>query len=67
MEKNTLEYALKNLLSIQTSETFYIHDKRIYIEFSDGRCLKISDDEICYQAIEYLKNEISYITEQKKS
>jgi hypothetical protein len=66
MEKNTLEYALKNLSNIQTSETFYIHDNRIYIEFTDGRSLKISDDEIFYQAIEYLNNQISYIKEQQK-
>jgi ribosomal protein S4E len=66
MEKNTLVYALKNILDIQTSETFYIHDNKIYIEFSDGRSLKISDDEIYYQAVEYLNNQISYINEQKK-
>jgi hypothetical protein len=66
MEKNTLVFALKNILDIQTSETFYIHDNKIYIEFSDGRCLKISEDEIFYQATEYLNNQIEYIKQQQK-
>jgi hypothetical protein len=65
MESSILHYALKNLKSIQTSETFYIHDNRIYIEFTDGRCLKISEDEIIYQATEYLKNELNYILNYK--
>jgi ribosomal protein S4E len=66
METRTLEYALKNLSTIQTSETFYIHDKNIYLEFSDGRAIKLHEDEVFYQATEYLNNEIEYIKEQKK-
>jgi ribosomal protein S4E len=66
MEKRTLEYALKHLSTIQTSETFYIHDNNIYLEFSDGRSIKLHEDEVLYQATEYLNNEISYIKEQKK-
>lgn len=66
MEIRTLEYALKNLSTIQTSETFYIDDKNIYLEFSDGRTIKLHEDEVFYQATEYLKNELEYIKEQQK-
>jgi len=66
METRTLVYALKHLSTIQTSETFYIHDKNIYLEFSDGRAIKLHEDEVFYQATEYLNNEILYIQEQKK-
>jgi hypothetical protein len=66
MESSILHYALKNLKSIQTTEKFYAtNDGSIIIEFSDGRCLKISEDEIIYQATEYLKNELNYILNYK--
>jgi len=66
MDNSILYYALKNLKSIQTTEKFYaISDGAIIIEFSDGRCLKISEDEIIHQATEYLKNELNYILNYK--
>lgn len=66
METRTLEYALKNLSTIQTSETFYIDDRNIYLEFSDGRTIKLHEYEVFYQATEYLKDELEYIKEQQK-
>lgn len=61
MNKNILQYAMNNLETITTDEKFYISENNIYIEFKDGRCLKISENEVRYQATEYLQSEISYI------
>lgn len=61
MEKKTLNYALKNLLDIHTKENFYIHNKNIYLEFLDGRTIKLHEEEVLNQAIEYLEREIAFI------
>lgn len=61
MNDKILQYAMKNIVNISTDATFNIVDNRIYIEFKDGRNLQIAEDEIRYQAIQYLESEISYI------
>jgi ribosomal protein S4E len=61
MNEKILQYAMNNIATITTDEKFYIGDNCIYIEFKDGRNLKISEDEVRYQATEYLQSEISYI------
>lgn len=61
MNEKILQYAMNNIASITTDEKFYMSDNYIYIEFKDGRNLKISEDEVRYQATEYLQSEISYI------
>lgn len=61
MNEKILEYAMKNIVHIQTDEKFMIVDNSLYIEFKDGRNLQISDEEVRYQAVQYLENEILYV------
>jgi len=61
MNEKILEYAISNIAHISTDEHFYVSDNKLYIEFKDGRNLRIADDEVRYQAVEYLQREISYI------
>jgi ribosomal protein S4E len=61
MNERILFYAMNSLANITTDEKFYIQDNNIYIEFKDGRNLKISEDEVRFQASEYLSSEMSYI------
>lgn len=60
MQFSTLKYAQKNLDIISQENGFItsIIMGKLYIEFPSGRSLSLSEDEIKYQAIEYLKNEI---------
>ena len=63
MKKSTLFYA-KSYIDIIVKEygiKTFISDGRLYIELSSGKNLELSEDEIKYQAIEYLKDEISQI------
>jgi len=63
MENSTLLFAEKNLSWIGEEEGFktLILDTSLHIEFKSGKTLELSDTEIEYQAIEYLKRQISYI------
>lgn len=58
-----IEYAKKNLDVIAEENGFktFISENNLYIEFRNGRNVKISDDEVMYQATEYLKNEIELL------
>jgi len=61
MTKEAIKYAMKNLLIIADDNDVTFHEKidqlGIYVEFSSGKNVSISDDEIYYQAEEYLDNE----------
>ena len=61
MTKEAIKYAMKNLLIIENDNDVTFHEKidqlGIYVEFRSGRNVSISDDEIYYQAEEYLDNE----------
>lgn len=56
-------YALKQLELIGSENGFkpYVDGESMFIEFRSGKTLKISDDEIKYQAEEYLKSEIELL------
>ena len=66
MNAKTIEYAIKQLKVIEHDNdhvTFHAHrqsngDRQIYVEFRCGKNVTISDDEVYYQAKEYLLNEI---------
>ncbi len=60
MELSTLHYAQKNL-DITAQEDGFITSielGKLYIEFPSGRTLDLSDNEVIYQAVEYLKGQI---------
>lgn len=60
---STLRYAQKNL-DITAQENGFITAialGKLYIEFPSGRTLNLSEEEIKYQAVEYLNNQISDI------
>ncbi len=63
MENSILLFAEKNLLWIGEEDGFktIILDNRLHIELKSGKTLELSDNEIEYQAIEYLQRQISYI------
>jgi hypothetical protein len=63
MEESTLKFAQKNLdiIAQENGFTTINNDKTLYIELRSGRCFELSENEIRYQAIEYLKSEISNI------
>ena len=58
MDIKTLEYAKLNLDAVAVGYTTSISQGNLYIEFANGRNLKIADDEVLYQASEFLKSEI---------
>ncbi len=63
MELSTLHYAQKNL-DIFAQENGFTTDLlkgKLYIEMPSGRAFELSEDEIKYQAIEYLKGQIESI------
>lgn len=63
MYKKTIYYAMHQLELIGIENGFkpYIQNDSIYIELKNGKTLKIADDEIKYQASEYLKSELESI------
>jgi len=67
MERKMQEYALKQLKMIENDNddvTFHktlSNKSNIYAEFRCGRNIMLSEEEVKYQAIEYLKNEIELI------
>lgn len=63
MENSILLFAEKNLLWIGEEDGFktIVLDNRLHIKLKSGKTLELSDNEIEYQAIEYLQRQISYI------
>jgi len=63
MELSTLHYAQRNLDIIAYENGFItsIIRGKLYIEMLSGRAFELSEDEINYQAIEYLMNQIESI------
>ena len=69
MTKDIIEYALKQLRIIENDNdgvTFHKIEQpdgrlEIYAEFGCGKNITLSDDEVRYQAIEFLKLEIEWI------
>ena len=61
MTKEAIKYAMKNLLIIENDNDVTFHEKTdrlgIYVEFKSGKNVSISDDEIYYQAEEYLDHQ----------
>ena len=57
-------YNVKAHTEIFTDKTNpFIMEDKLYIEFAaNGRNLRIADDEIIFQATEYLQNEIQLLT-----
>jgi len=60
---NVTKYAMKQLEFIGQECGFKPHqdNSKIYIEFANGKNLTISDEEIRYQAEEYLKSQIEML------
>jgi hypothetical protein len=63
MNTKTLQYAKMNLDAFANENGFaiFISQGGLYLQLPNGRNLKISDDEVEYQAEEYLKSEIELI------
>ena len=63
MELSTVRYAQRNLdiTAQENGFTTSIALGKLYIEFPSGHTLNLSDAEIKYQALEYLRKEISEI------
>jgi hypothetical protein len=63
MELSTLRYAQKNLDLIAQENGFITSLSRgkLYIEMPSGQAFELSEDEINYQAIEYLMSQIENI------
>lgn len=63
MELSILHYAQRNLdiLAQENGFTTDLLKGKLYIEMPSGRAFELSEDEIKYQAIEYLKGQISSI------
>lgn len=64
--ENKIKYAKKYLSTRLLNEVggvtrLYIDRGNLYIEFENGMCVKLHDDEIGYQAINYLESEIEGI------
>lgn len=63
MRESTLLLAQKNLDTIAQENGFItvIIDGKLSLEFPSGKSFELSENEIKFQAIEYLRNEISNI------
>ena len=70
MTKDIIEYALKQLRIIENDNDGVTFHKikqpdgrlEIYAEFGCGKNITLSDDEVRYQAIEFLQLEIAMLT-----
>lgn len=59
MNAKTLNYAK---LNIDESEIkVFISEDQLYLETKSGRNFKLAEDEVKYQALEYLKSEIEAV------
>jgi hypothetical protein len=64
MRESTLLHAKRNIDAVGEDygvKTWISLDGQLYVELSSGKSYELSENEIKYQAIEYLKSEISYI------
>jgi len=64
--ENKIKYAKKHLSTRLLNEVdgvtrLYIDRGNLYIEFENGMCVQLHDDEISYQAINHLESEIEGI------
>ena len=64
--ENKIKYAKKYLSTRLLNEVdgvtrLYVDRGNLYIEFENGMCVQLHDDEIGYQAINHLKSEIEGI------
>jgi hypothetical protein len=64
--KAELKYAKKHLSERLLNEVdgvqkLFIHEGKLYIEFSNGMCVQLHDNEINYQATNHLESEIEGI------
>ena len=71
MTRKAIKYAMKKLLIIENDNdhvTFHekIDQLGIYVEFRCGKNVSLSDDEIYYQAEEYLNYQAQEILGNKK-
>ena len=55
------KYNIDEIAEENGIKTFISCSNDLYIELKSGRNFKLSEDEVKYQAIEYLKNQISNI------
>jgi len=55
------KYNIDEIAEENGIKTFISGSNDLYIELKSGRNFKLSEDEVKYQAIEYLKNQISNI------
>ena len=58
MNNKTLNYAKLNIDEIENGIKVYISQGNLYIETIAGRNFKLAEDEVKYQATEFLKSEI---------
>ena len=63
MNQKTLDYAKKNIdiIAQENGIKVYTNGQGVYIELASGRNFRLHDDEIIYQAKEYLRSEIDLI------
>ena len=63
MDKTTLDYAKKNIdiIAYENNIQAFISDSKLYIQLKSGRNFSLSEEEIKYQASEYLRSEIEKI------
>lgn len=64
--ERVVSYAMKQLSAIEQDNSGVKFQKKsdgkgIYLEFNCGKNVSLSDEEIAYQAIEYLQSEIYLI------
>jgi len=66
MNKKTVDYAVKHM-SVTAEENgirVFSDVTSVYIETKSGKCYKIADDEILYQAKEFLVSELEEVKTQ---
>ena len=59
MNTKTLNYAKLNIDEHEVKT--FISQGNLYLETQSGRNFKLAEDEVKYQAIEYLKSEIEMV------
>ena len=63
MNQKVLNYAKSNIDESENGIKVFISQGNLYIETICGRNFKIAEDEVKYQATEYLKSEINNINQ----
>ena len=58
MNKKVLDYAKLNIDEKENKIKVFISQGNFYIETKAGKIFKLAEDEVFYQATEYLQNEI---------